>query len=106
MPQGQVLLRSLRTLATRRRSLKVMEGRLNREERQVMGAVSRSLSRWGYRVVAVSERDEPRSARPRRPRRRLERKNLKCPKCGRRFGFAMHLARHVRAVHGTKKRAA
>ena len=31
---------------------------------------------------------------------------FKCPKCDRSFGMAAHLARHMNALHGRKKRAA
>jgi uncharacterized C2H2 Zn-finger protein len=32
------------------------------------------------------------------------RKKLKCPQCSRRFGLPGHLARHVNAIHGAKRR--
>lgn len=104
MGQTQALLRSLRTLTKKRLSLKEMERRLAGEERQLMDALSRMLSDSGYRVVAANEQDTNVSAT--RPRRRLARKNLKCPKCARRFSFAMHVARHMSAMHATKKRGA
>ncbi len=30
-------------------------------------------------------------------------KNLKCPKCSRKFSMAAHLGRHMATVHGAKK---
>jgi hypothetical protein len=39
-----------------------------------------------------------------RMRRRRAREDLKCPKCHRRFSLDMHLARHMGAVHGQRKR--
>jgi uncharacterized C2H2 Zn-finger protein len=103
MVQTQALLRSLRTLAKKRLSLKAMERRLDGDERQLMGAIGRMLSGLGYRVVAVNGHDA-KTSRSARPRRRLTPTNLKCPKCDRRFSFVMHMARHMSAMHGTKKR--
>jgi hypothetical protein len=34
----------------------------------------------------------------------MARKTLKCPKCERKFALALHLARHVSAIHGKKGR--
>ncbi len=33
-----------------------------------------------------------------------KRRTLKCPKCKRKFSMAAHLARHLNAIHGTKRR--
>ena len=96
------LLRSLRTLTKRRLALKAMESRLDADERKVMEAMSRVLEGSGYRVVPVKG-NEPDSERPRRSRRRLARQDLKCPKCDRRFAFVMHVARHMNAMHPTRK---
>ena len=38
-----------------------------------------------------------------RTRKTLQ-KNLKCPKCERRFSLQMHVARHMSAKHGTTTR--
>ena len=35
----------------------------------------------------------------------MARKTLKCSKCGRKFSMAAHLARHMSASHGRKKKA-
>jgi uncharacterized C2H2 Zn-finger protein len=35
----------------------------------------------------------------------MARKTLKCSRCGRRFSMAAHLARHMSASHGRKKKA-
>jgi uncharacterized C2H2 Zn-finger protein len=99
MKEAQVLLRSLRTLTSKRRSLKTMEHRLDAEERKLMGQIGRRLLRSGYQLVPATGKGGAGSAR--RPRRRLARQNLKCPKCDRRFSFEMHLARHVNAMHST-----
>jgi uncharacterized C2H2 Zn-finger protein len=101
MPGTQRLLRSLRTLAKKRRALKAVERRLDAEERQVMATISQMLAGVGYRIVA---RDGV-AGIPARAGFRRARKDLKCPRCDRRFAFEMHLARHVNAVHGAKKRA-
>ena len=87
MPGIQILLRSLRTLAKKRLSLKAMERRPVGEERQFIESMGRMLSGLGYRVVAVNRHDT--ESRASRPRRRLAPKNLKCPRCGRRFSFTM-----------------
>ena len=34
----------------------------------------------------------------------MPRKTLKCPKCDRRFSMPAHLARHMSATHGPKKK--
>jgi uncharacterized C2H2 Zn-finger protein len=60
--------------------------------------MSRVLERAGYRVVAAGDGK-------RRSTRRRARKDLKCPKCGRRFAFEMHVARHMNAAHSGNKRA-
>ena len=35
----------------------------------------------------------------------MARKTLSCSKCGRKFSMAAHLARHMSATHGRKKKA-
>ena len=102
MGQTQALLRSLRTLAKKRLSLKAMERRLDGEERQLMGAMGRMLSGLGYRVVPAN--GHVAKARQVSTRRRLAPKNLNCPKCNRRFSFEMHVARHMSAMHTAKRR--
>ena len=98
IPKTEALLRSIRTITQKRRALHVMGRRLDAEQRQLMGAMSRVLKRSGYRVVAA---DEVKTASTRRVR-----KDLKCPKCARRFAFEMHVARHMNAAHPAKKRVA
>jgi hypothetical protein len=102
MTHTERLLRSLGTIGRKRHALKAQEGRLDAEERKVMEAVSKMLAGVGYRIVAASARDTARG----RPRVRRARKDLRCAKCDRRFGFEMHLARHMSAVHGAGRRAA
>ena len=104
MAQTQAILRSLHMLTKKRRSLKAMERRLAEGERKVMDGLSRVLSDSGYRVVAVNGQSTKVVGATGR-RRRLSRQNLKCPKCGRRFSFTMHLARHINAMHTRKKRS-
>jgi hypothetical protein len=107
MAQTQGLLRALGTLNQNRRSLERMTRRVADEERQVMASIERMLSGLGYRVIAANGRAG--KAGPNKggsaSRRHLARQNLKCPKCDRRFGFMMHLARHTNTVHAAKKRA-
>ena len=104
MARTQSLLRSFRTLRKKRLALKAMGRRVDAEERRVMEVMSRMLAGSGYRVVPVDGFKVESEHRPRRRQRRA-RKDLTCPKCGRRFFFEMHLARHTNAVHGAKKRA-
>jgi uncharacterized C2H2 Zn-finger protein len=107
MAQAHDVMRSFGMLTKKRLTLKAMERRLAGEERQIIESVGRMLSPLGYRVVAANGQRAPGTVtRPTasRTRRRLARQNLKCPKCDRRFSFDMHLARHVNAVHGAKKR--
>ena len=99
--------RSFGTLAKKQRALQAIARRLGAQERKLMARISRVLEIVGYRVVAAGAR---RSADPTRARRPRARKDLKCPKCDRRFAFEMHRARHVNATHGsaasgTRKRA-
>ena len=98
-----MLLRSLRALTSKRRSLKTMESRLDAEERKLMGLIGRRLLRSGYQIVPTSGKGDGGSAGG--PRRRLAQQNLKCPKCDRKFSFEMHLARHMNAMHSTGKGA-
>ena len=108
MAQTQALLKALGTLSQNRRSLERMTRRVADEERQVMASIERMLSGLGYRVVALNGGPSKTAVGKASPvrRRHLARQNLRCPKCDRRFGFLMHLARHTNTVHGTKKRAA
>ena len=107
MAQTQTLLKALGTLSEKRRSLEQMTRRIADQERQVMASLEGMLSGLGYRVVAVDGKADKVVTRTGSPakRRHLARQNLKCPKCNRRFGFLMHLARHTNTVHGAKKRA-
>ena len=107
MAQTQALLKALGTLSQNRRSLERMTRRVADEERQVMVSIERMLSGLGYRVIAVNGQAAKVGVSKGSParRRHLARQNLKCPKCDRRFGFVMHLARHTNTVHAAKKRA-
>jgi uncharacterized C2H2 Zn-finger protein len=107
MAQAHDVMRSFGMLTKKRLTLKALERRLAGEERQAIESVGRMLSPLGYRVVAANGQRTPGTVpKPTasRPRRRLARQNLKCPKCGRRFAFVMHLARHTNTMHGAKKR--
>jgi uncharacterized C2H2 Zn-finger protein len=106
MAKTQTLLKALGTLTQNRRSLERMTRRVADEERQVMESIERMLSGLGYRLIAVNGRAGKVAVSKGSPvrRRHLARQNLKCPKCDRRFGFVMHLARHMNTVHSAKKR--
>jgi uncharacterized C2H2 Zn-finger protein len=93
--------RSFGTLAKKQRALQAIARRLGAQERKLMARISRVLEMVGYRVVAAGGRRGAGPAPPRRPRAR---KDLKCPKCDRRFAFEMHRARHVNATHGSPAR--
>ena len=65
---------------------------LRRRERRTLADLRRFMARLGYDVVSVG------GGQPAQ-RTRARRKSLTCPRCGRRFALAMHLGRHVGAMH-------
>ena len=82
------------------KSVKVLvreKNALGVRERRALADLRRFLPRLGYQVVGVAD------GKPARRTRAL-RKSLKCPRCGRRFALAMHLGRHVGAMHRTGRR--
>ena len=79
------LAKSAKVLVRERSALRV-------RERRALADLRRFLARLGYDVVGVGGRQPA-------PRTRARRKSLACPRCGRRFALAMHLGRHVGAMH-------
>ena len=79
------LAKSAKVLVRERSALRV-------RERRALADLRRFLARLGYDVVSVGGNQPP-------PRTRARRKSLACPRCGRRFALAMHLGRHVGAMH-------
>ena len=79
------LAKSTKVLVREKSALKV-------RERRVLADLRRVLARLGYAVVSAG------GSQP-APRTRARRKSLACPRCGRRFALAMHLGRHVGAMH-------
>jgi uncharacterized C2H2 Zn-finger protein len=102
MARVNVLLAAFHHITKRRESLKQLALRLADRERKLVDDIGRALSDVGYRLVPLSEGKA--DSRARVTRRRRLRQDLKCPKCERRFFFQMHVARHLNAMHGTKKR--
>jgi len=96
------LARELQTLASQKKEMLKQEQRLISE----LNAVLPSL---GYRIVPnlieVGDGTAAPPAGPRVQRRAVARlstsvkKSLKCPHCDRRFALALHLGRHVSAMH-------
>ena len=102
MPQVRALLSALGSIAKEREALKAREGHLAARERKLVGNIGRALSDAGYRLERV---DEIQATSPARGTgRRRKRQDLKCPKCDRRFFFAMHVARHLNTIHRRKQR--
>ena len=79
------LAKSAKVLVRERSALRV-------RERRALTDLRRFMARLGYDVVSVGGRQPA-------PRTRARRKSLTCPRCGRRFALAMHLGRHVGAMH-------
>ena len=79
------LAKSAKVLVRERNALRV-------RERRALADLRRFLARLGYDVVSAG------GSKP-APRTRARRKSLACPRCGRRFALAMHLGRHVGAMH-------
>src|SRR5262245_8783236 len=103
MVRTEARLRSLHKLAQARLSLEAMGEKVVTRERRLMDALGQLLSRSGYRVVSVNGAESRRGNSVARKRKLA--KTLKCPKCTRRFSLPMHVARHVSAMHGSKKRS-
>jgi len=79
------LAKSAKVLVRQRSALQV-------RERRALADLQRFLAPLGYGVVSAG------GSQP-APRTRARRKSLACPRCGRRFALAMHLGRHVGAMH-------
>jgi uncharacterized C2H2 Zn-finger protein len=75
---------------------------LAEKERWLMEGLIRALQGTGFKLTRVAASEG--NVRPARPARMMRqvRRRLRCPKCGRRFALAMHLARHVAASHREK----
>jgi hypothetical protein len=103
MAEVNVALTTFHGIAKQREALKSLERRLADRERRLVGDIGRALSGFGYRLARL---DEAEVTAPARGNRKLRvRQDLKCPKCGRRFSFVMHVARHMNAMHLTKNRS-
>ena len=93
------MLASLRKLAREKQTLYQTERRVVADERRLFEQLRRAVSLLGYRLTDGRSRRQavgPRTA----PRRR----RLKCPRCNRRFSHPLPMARHVSAMHRSKKK--
>jgi hypothetical protein len=77
---------------------------LAQREQALIADLNRVLPGIGYRVIPVAPKNGsipgvPHLASKRASRR--ARKTLTCQHCGRKFGHARHLGRHVAAMHPT-----
>ena len=97
MTHVKALLSALGSMTKQRETLKAREHAVANRERMLVDDIRRALSGVGYRLVRL---DETLATAPSRgTRRRRTRQDLKGPKCGRRFFFQMHVARHMNAMH-------
>jgi uncharacterized C2H2 Zn-finger protein len=101
MTQVKTLFSALGRMTKQRQALKAREGSLADRERKLFADIGRALSDRGYRLERVGEIQA--TSPTRRTRSRRKRQDLKCPKCDRRFFFAMHVARHLNAMHGRRQ---
>ena len=83
------LAKSAKVLVRKRSALQV-------RERRALADLQRFLAPLGYDVVSGG--GSVGASQP-APRTRARRSSLACPRCGRRFALAMHLGRHVGAMH-------
>ena len=93
------MLTSLRKLAREKQMLHHTERRVVADERRLFEQLRRAVALLGYHLTDGRSRmqaDGPRTA----PRR----KRLKCPRCNRRFSHRLPMARHVSAMHRSKKK--
>ena len=103
MNQVKALVSALGRLMRARKDLNSREHALANRERKLVADIGQALSAFKYRLVRLDE--DGVSSRTRVNRRPRVRRDLKCPKCERRFSFAMHVARHMNAMHSRKKRS-
>jgi uncharacterized C2H2 Zn-finger protein len=102
MARVNVLLAAFHRITKQREALKSIEQRLADRERPLMEDIGRALAGVGYRLTRLNGVMATAPARGKRKPR--VRQDLKCPKCERRFFFAMHVARHLNTIHGRKQR--
>lgn len=90
---------SIQQLIKQRLTLTAREQKLAKQERRIIREMGRVLPRIGYRLESVN--GQPNKREGVRRKRALP-KNLKCPRCDRRFSLRAHVARHLSAMHGAK----
>ena len=77
---------------------------LAHREQALIADLNRVLPGIGYRVVPAAAKNGPTLGVPRLASQRAfrrARKTLTCQHCGRKFGHALHLGRHVATMHPT-----
>jgi hypothetical protein len=93
---------SLKKLRRDQRALKEKERQIADAERRLRQQVGGLLSSIGYRLVATNADTTAQTVRGKRTRALP--KNVKCPKCDRRFSHPLPMARHMSATHPRKWR--
>src|SRR5262245_16008118 len=97
----EILISSLKKLARDKHALEERARQVAAVERRLITNWSLVLARVGYRLLPVGgDRLQASGRKTRQGRARVRR--LRCPKCDRRFAYALHMARHMSATHGLK----
>jgi len=99
---ADILVKSLGSLVQERKALQRKEQQLAQRQRQLIKGLDQLLHSIGYQLTRVGNGRGPAlsiSGVIKTPAR----KQLKCPKCDRRFAHRLPLARHVSASHRPKK---
>src|SRR5215470_8124165 len=89
---AEKLTRELAALADRKKAVLT-------EEQRLISELNAILPRLGYQIVPSDDRPVDGNTRHVARLSTSVRKSLKCPHCDRRFALALHLGRHVAAMH-------
>lgn len=75
---------------------------LAEREQKLVDALNRVMAEMGHEVVRASSPMSTPTPRPKRRTAPQRNGSFRCPQCTRTFGQAMHLGRHVAALHRGK----
>ena len=99
---AEILISSLKKLVRDKHALEERARQAAAVERRLITHWSQVLARTGYRLLPVGG-DHLQAAGRKTRQGRARVKRLRCPKCDRRFAYALHMARHMSATHGPKR---